>query len=113
TMAEDQLFNKNNQNKFHLLFGVRYIKDLFYTDLFQKLATKFPNFTYEITVSRPEKDNWNGNKGRVTSLLENRQIDTTNTEAYLCGLKDMLTEVTSILESKGLSPEKIHLEQYD
>ena len=112
TMIEDQLLNKNNQNKFHLLFGVRYIKEIFYQDVFQKLADKFSNFTYEITISRPEKEDWSGNKGRVTALLENLKIDTTNTEAYLCGLKYMLTEVTSILESKGLSPDKVHSEQY-
>lgn len=114
SMLEDQLINKNNlTQKFHLLFGVRYIKEIFYQDLFQNLANKFPNFTYEITVSRPEEENWSGTKGRVTNLLEKLELDTTSTEAYLCGLKDMLTEVTSILESKGLSLDKVHKEQYN
>ena len=113
SMLEDQLLNKNNQNKFHLLFGVRYINGIFYEDVFKSLAAKFPNFTYDITISRPEKPDWNGNKGRVTALLENLQMDTTSTETYLCGLKAMLTEVSSILESKGMSSENVHKEQYD
>lgn len=114
SMIEDQLLNKNNsKTKFHLLFGVRYIKDIFYQELFKNLSDQFSNFTYEITVSRPEDLNWKGNTGRVTDLLKNMEISNQKTETYLCGLKDMLTEASSILESKGLSPDKIHLEQYD
>lgn len=112
-MIEDQLLNKNNGNKLHLLFGVRYINGIFYENLFKSLSEKFSNFTYDIIVSRPENPDWKGNPGRVTALLNPLKIDTTNTEVYLCGLKDMLTEVTSILESKGLASERIHKEQYD
>lgn len=112
-MIEDQLLNKNNKNKLHLIFGVRYINGIFYEGIFQKLSEKFPNFTYEITVSRPENPKWAGNIGRVTAFLKKLSVSKNNTEAYLCGLNDMIAETTSILESKGLPPEKIHAEQYD
>jgi len=112
-MIEDQLINKKNPNKLHLIFGVRFIKGIFYEDFFENLHKKFPNFTYEITISRPEKEDPKHKKGRVSDILREATIDPKKTESYLCGLKDMLTEVTSILESKGLSHEKIHFEQYD
>ncbi|MFA6917684.1 MAG: FAD-dependent oxidoreductase [Candidatus Gracilibacteria bacterium] len=112
-IIEDQLLNKNTKTKLHLIFGVRYIKDIFYENIFKNLAEKFQNFTYEITISRPENPDWKGNIGRVTAILKNLQIDPENTQAYLCGLKDMLDETTLMLEAKGLSPENIHKEQFD
>ena len=113
SIIENQLINKKNRSKFHLIFGVRHINGIFYDELFQNLSKKFQNFTYEITVSKPEKEISKYKKGRVTDILKTLEINPNNTESYLCGLKDMITEVTSILESKGLSPENIHKEQYD
>jgi len=40
-------------------------------------------------------------------------LDPKSTKAYLCGLKDMIVETSSILEQKGLTKEQIMFEQYD
>lgn len=112
-MIEDQLLNRNTAKKLHLLFGVRYINGVFYEEIFKKLAEKFSNFTYEITISRPEKEDYTGKKGRVTDILRNKNFDPNSTKAYLCGLKDMIVEVSSILEQKELTKEQILFEQYD
>jgi NAD(P)H-flavin reductase len=112
-MIEDQLLNKNTTRKIHLLFGVRYISGVFYGEIFKNLATKFPNFTYELTISRPEKEDYTGNKGRVTDLLRNQQLDPASTKAYMCGLKEMIVEVSTILDQKGLPKDCVLFEQYD
>lgn len=112
SLIEDEL-NKGNKQKMHLLFGLRYIKDVFYKDHFEELAKKHPNFTVEYTLSRPENDSWTGSKGRVTEILEKMAIDPKNTEFYMCGLKDMIIEVTNLLKTKGMDEKDIHDEKYN
>ena len=111
-IIEDEL-KKGNTQTFHLIFGVRYIKDIFYQDFFEDLAKKHQNFTFDLTLSKPENGDWSGKTGRVTDLLQKLEIDETNTEVYICGLKDMINSVSEILKEKGLGEEMIHFEKYD
>ncbi|MBD3360669.1 hypothetical protein GF366_02595 [Candidatus Peregrinibacteria bacterium] len=112
SIIRDQL-KKGNTQPFYLLFGLRYIKDIFYRDLFERLEKKHKNFTYDVTLSQPEKDNWDGLKGRVTFHLKNIDHDPGNTEAYLCGLKAMIISVTKILKQKDFKEKVIHFEKFD
>src|SRR3989338_3958 len=86
-IIENEL-KKGNKKPLHLLFGVRHIKDIFYKNFFENLAKKYTNFRFDLTLSRPETEKWQGLNGRVTKILEAMQIDTKNTEVYICGLKD-------------------------
>lgn len=112
SIIEDRLKN-NDQRKMHLFFGVRHIKGIFYQDFFENMMAKYPNFSYTLTLSQPENKSWQGNKGRVTEILKNTELDNENTEFYLCGLSNMIDETTKILQEKGASPENIHFEKYD
>jgi len=112
-MIEDELINKNYKGKIELLFGVRYVSGIFYNDIFKAIAEKYENFSYITTISRPEKEDYKGPKGRVTDILRPLNIDPLNTIFYMCGLKDMINEVTEILKEKQISEEKIHFEKYD
>ncbi len=111
-MIEDEL-KKENTKKMHLLFGLRHIKNIFYKDFFQNLANQYKNFTYDIVLSRPEDDSWQGKTGRVTGILQEMDLDLENTEVYICGLKVMISDVVEILKEKGLPEKQIHLEKYD
>lgn len=111
SMIEEELA-QNSQAKMHLIFGVRHEKDLFCIEKFQWFADNHPNFTFQATLSQPE-DSWTGEKGRVTHILENTTFDAPNSQAYICGLKDMIDAVRAILEQKGLPKDQIHFEKYD
>ncbi len=111
-IIKDQLEKGNNQ-KMTLLFGVRYEKDIFYKEIFEELAKKYQNFSFILTLSQPENLNWTEQTGRVTNHLEKIEIDPANTEAYICGLKDMIGSVEEILKAKGLSEGALHFEKYD
>lgn len=111
-LIEDEL-NKNNQQKLHLLFGLRHIKDVIYKEYFENLSRKHSNFTVEYTLSRPENDSWAGSKGRVTEILTKLNPDPKATEAYICGLKDMIDDVTTFLISKDFEKRTIHVEKYN
>lgn len=112
SIIEDEL-NKGNTQKMHLLFGLRYIKDVFYKEHFENLAKSHPNFTVTMSLTRPENDDWKGEKGRVTEILEKMNPDPKTTEIYICGLKDMINDVVTMLKSKGFEDSSIHEEKYN
>ena len=118
-MIEDELA-KGSIQRMHLIFGVRYEKDVFYREIFEELAIKHSNFTFDITVSRPEEAIFNPEsqalnikKGRVTDILKELDILPEKTEAYICGLKEMIEETNAILLQKGLPEGSIHFERFN
>lgn len=88
-------------------FGARSEQDLYYVEEFTKLDQENENFTFIPTLSRPEGE-WNGEKGRVTDLLDRDLADGTgaaNKEAYLCGSPGFLKSVNEVLVKKGFDKE--------
>jgi len=112
SMIEDQL-NKGNAPKMHLLFGVRHIKDIFYKIELENLTQTHSNFTFDLTLSQPEDEDYKGNKGRVTTLLDKTSLAPLKTHAYICGLNAMIESTSKILENKGVPASQIHFEKYD
>lgn len=110
-MLEDQL-EQGNTSPMHLIWGFRFEKDMFYSDELEKLHEKYPNFTYTMTISRPE-ENWSGVRGRVTDWLETNLVSPEQTQVYICGVGDMIDDSVSLCEKKGMSKEDIHFERYD
>ena len=116
SMIEDELNKKINQLKsseddqtvkqLHLLFGVRYETDIFWKERLNKLAKKYKNFTYDITLSRGEKS-WAGKQGRVSEHIPKNVKDF---DFYLCGSPAMVTDVRKILLDKGKKTEEIFFE---
>ena len=111
SIIEDQI-SKNSTQSIHLVWGLRYEKDIFYSDIFEKIASTHKNFKLDITLSQPEAT-WSGHTGRVTDFLEKTTIDPAVTEIYLCGLKEMIDSVKNILIKKNIPEETIHFEKYD
>ncbi len=108
--------------QFQLLFGARHIKDIFYKTELDALAKKYPNFKYTLTLSQPESPDWEtqgGKIGRVTAHLEKLELkpdepfDPKHTDAYVCGLKDMVLQVTEMLQQKGLPKEAVYFERFN
>lgn len=99
-----------NLNQIELYFGVRYPKDIFYFDIFEKLAADWPVFKFLPTLSRPDQS-WTGLKGRVTDHLSQKEIDA-DAQAFLCGSGEMIMDVKKLLVEKGLAPEQIFFEKF-
>lgn len=109
-MIEDQL-EKGNTTNMHLIWGFRFEKDIFYTEELNKLHAKYPNFTYTITVSRPSEE-WKGSRGRVTDWLKENVKTPAQTQVYICGVGDMVTDTATLCEEIGIAREDVHFEKY-
>jgi len=110
-IIEEQL-TKGNKQKMKLYFGIRYIKDIFYQEFFEKLAQKHKNFKFQIILSRPEDKSWKGPKGHVTDLIKTAEISPKTTEVYICGLENMINDAKKVLQQKGFSETEFHIEKY-
>ena len=66
------------------------MREMFYDDQFKEIAKKFPNFTYNVALSEPMKeDNWEGATGFIHQVLHDEYLskheDPTEIEYYMCG----------------------------
>jgi NAD(P)H-flavin reductase/ferredoxin len=106
------LLEQRSNRKVHLLFGVRAVQDIFYTDFLRGLEAQHPSFRHQLVLSAPDPTRWAGRRGRVTDVVREGSFDAARTEAYLCGSKGMVAEVEAILRGKGISAEHIHHENF-
>ena len=97
---------------FTLIYGVRYESHLIYRDEFEELASRFSQFRFWPTLSRPEPG-WQGRTGHVQTHLEEALGDRTGLDVYLCGLKAMVDDVRAILKGGGFDRKQIFYEKYD
>ena len=79
---------------FTMLHGVRSPQDLFYTDLFQSTAGDYiACFSSKVPASA------SGFHGRVTGYIE-RELPQGIYDFYLCGRRDMVRDVTWIIDER-------------
>jgi CDP-4-dehydro-6-deoxyglucose reductase len=97
---------------FTLLFGVRYESHLLYREEFEEMAQRYPNFRFWPTLTRPDAG-WKGLKGRVQAHLAEAIGERRDLDFYLCGLKEMVDNVRSVLKSQGFDRKQIFYERYD
>ena len=107
-MAEEKITRKAT-----LVFGARSRKDLFYVEEIEALEQSIPHLEVIFTLSRPqEEDRWDGEKGRVTGVLEKIMRNGESKEAYLCGNPAMVESCQELLVNKGIPQELIFFDKF-
>ncbi len=96
-----------------LVFGARHKKGLFYVEEIEALKERLPNLKVIFALSNPqEEDRWDGERGRVTDVLEKIIKNGANKEAYLCGSPGMVEACVELLTKKGISQELIFYDKF-
>jgi Na+-transporting NADH:ubiquinone oxidoreductase subunit F len=86
-----------------LFFGARTKPDLLYYDELVERAERMDNFTYMPVLSRAsEADQWEGETGRVTDLIERYVKQDADIEVYMCGNPKMIESCDKLLRAKGV-----------
>ncbi len=107
------LKEKGMQRKVMYFFGARSKKDLFFTEELFNLQKAYPNFKYIPALSEPKpQDNWEGEIGLITQVVERYLHDGGNTEAYLCGPPPMIDASIRVLTKKGVKDINIHYDKF-
>jgi Na+-transporting NADH:ubiquinone oxidoreductase subunit F len=109
-----QIQKEQIQRNTMLFFGARTTKDLYYTATIQELEEKLPLFTFVPTLSRTtDEENWRGERGRVTGLIEKYVSDGAHADAYLCGAPAMVDSCMELLKKKSIPEERIFCDKFE
>ena len=94
-------------------FGARTTKDLFLVEEMRELEGKLPGFKFVPALSNPDPgDNWSGEKGLITEVLDRHFQRLDHHEAYLCGSPGMIDASIKVFKSKGLPEELIFFDKF-
>ncbi len=100
------------QQRITLLMGCRYPEGLMYRDEQNQLAQAHAHFSFVPTVTRPD-ESWDGRIGRVQAHLDEVLGERRDVDIYICGLKEMVDDVRSLLKQRGFDRKQIIYEKYD
>jgi ferredoxin-NADP reductase len=114
SMIED-LINKD-QAKDHsikVVFGTRYINDIFYKEIFNEYLEKGLIKDYKIYLSRPDQEYPGLYEGYITKYIEDlNNEDLENAQFYICGGNEMIKSMEALLLQKGVNEEQIFYEKF-
>lgn len=94
-------------------FGARAVRDLFLLDEMKELEQRLANFRFVPALSEPlPEDNWSGETGLITDVLDRHIESGDNKEAYLCGSPGMIDAAVNVLIKKGIPEELIFYDKF-
>lgn len=103
------LLDNSCESKIALLHGMKNENNQnYYSEIHNSFKSKCENFTHKIYVSQPINKNGNFNLGRISEEI--KKLDLTkhhNTQFYLCGHPDMVSEVSEYLLNNGIKEENV------
>ena len=95
-----------------LLFGSRYDDKIPYHKEWLDLASRYPQFHYIPTISRPGPA-WKGETGYVQTKIGKFFNQPQGKRVYICGLNEMIQAVQDALLEQGFQKGQIFYEKYD
>lgn len=106
-LIEHLLAHRGDHGAVRLLVGARASEELSFTDDLRTWS-EVPGVRVAITVDTASRD-WHGHVGVVTHLVEDLDVDTTRTAAFLCGPEVMMRFGARALLDHGLEPGRLQL----
>jgi Na+-transporting NADH:ubiquinone oxidoreductase subunit F len=95
-------------------FGARAKKDLFMLEEWAQFEKENPKFRFVPALSQPDPDdNWEGELGRITDVVERYFDNLSDYEGYLCGSPGLLDACVSVLTDLGLPEERIYFDKFE
>ena len=109
-----QMESRKIQRKATLFFGDRRRHDLYYLEALDAFEKNIPDFRFVPTLSRAtEEDQWEGERGRVTELVEKYIAENAPLDVYICGSPAMVDSCEVILKKKGIPAENIYYDKFE
>jgi len=95
-------------------YGARAKKDIFYADLFKKIAAEHDNFEYVVALSEPAPDDaWDGPTGFIHLTVEQAMGEFGfENEYYLCGPPLMVDACVNMLTEHGVPESDIAFDKF-
>jgi len=112
-----QLDGIHTRRKISFWYSAKSKKELFYDEIFRDLEKRYNNFSYHVTLSRPDpEDNWDGLTGFIQHHLCGSYLcdheDPTEIEFYLCGPPPMVNAIIEELYNLGIEDDMIFFDKF-
>lgn len=113
----DLLEIQNSSRRIGYWYGARSRRELYYAELFERLAREHDNFSWHPALSeaRPE-DAWEGDTGFIHQVAYDDYLARHETpercEYFLCGPPLMVQSVLDMLDGLGVDAERIHYDDF-
>jgi Na+-transporting NADH:ubiquinone oxidoreductase subunit F len=113
----DQFRRLNTDRKVTFWYGARSLREAFYVEDFDAIASENENFQWHMAMSEPqEEDNWKGYTGFIHQVVYDEYLKNhpapEDIEYYLCGPPLMLDACMKMLDSLGVEPENIAFDDF-
>jgi len=113
----DQFKRLHSQRKISFWYGARSLKELFYIDDFDALASENDNFEWHVALSDPRpEDRWGGMTGFIHNVVYESYLKDheapEDCEYYLCGPPVMNAAVIRMLKNLGVEDDNISLDEF-
>ncbi len=101
------------ERKAMYFFGARTQRDLFLLDEMKQLENELFDFSFVPALSEPEAaDNWAGETGLITDVVDRYTQDASQMEAYLCGSSFMIDACIAVLTKNGMPEANIFYDKF-
>ena len=113
----DLLERRHSKRTISFWYGGRSRRELFYTDVFERLDAEHENFSWHVALSAPEaEDHWKGHTGFIHKVVHDEFLihhpEPEGCEYYLCGPPLMVKAVLAMLDDLGVEAESIHYDDF-
>jgi propane monooxygenase reductase component len=104
---------KGIERKATYYYGARTKKDLFHLNEMKELEERLTDFRFVPALSEPaDGEEWDGESGLITEVVERLEADLSETEAYLAGPPPMIDAALPVLMKMGLDEESIYYDKF-
>lgn len=103
---------RNIERPARFYYGVRTRRDLCFEDELRSLERILPNFQYIPALSEPADDDWDGEVGLITDVLQRRETSLDGVDAYVCGPPPMVEAALELLPSLGVTDKHIFYDKF-
>jgi propane monooxygenase reductase component len=94
-------------------YGARGPGDLFHLEELAEIGRRLPGLTFVPALSEAaDGDDWAGEAGLITEVVERMEPDLAEVDAYLCGPPPMVDAAIAMLERKGVPESHIYFDKF-
>ena len=96
-----------------MFFGAVAKRDLYLLDWLAEFESTHPWFSFIPALSVPaDGDDWDGETGLITEVLDRHLAQDSDAEAYLCGSPGMLAACVDVLCRKGIPADRTFFDEF-
>ncbi len=94
-------------------YGARGPQDLFHLDELAELEQRLESFRFVPALSDcDEKEEWDGEQGLITDVVERCEQELGEVDAYVCGPPPMVEAAIALLDAKGVPESRVHYDKF-